>query len=455
MGKLTVIEIRALTVPGRYTDGDGLHLHVRSAKLRPADGESDPRIVIRRAWVFRYMRQGKVRDMGLGAFPKTTLAQARQKALEARKSIEGGADPLVTRDGAAKATEVAATRTFKRAAEDLMAARNSGWRNKLHRWQWEQTLAAYAYPVFGDWAVQAVDTEAVLRALQPIWNTKPETASRLRGRIEAVLDAAKARHWRTGENPARWKGHLAILLPNPAKVRKVGHMPSLPWQRLSEFMPALLAQTAIATAPLHLLILTAARAGMVRSMTWSEVDLKEKLWTIPGPRVTGGFEHRVPLSTAAIDLLEVAAADRARRIAARVMRSAPAHDLAFPGASGKPLSDMTLTQLLRRMNKVAEGELPPWRDGQTGEPITPHGFRSTFRVWASEQTAYPREIIEAAMAHAVADKVEAAYRCRGSAAFDCGPDCIAHASPARRAASGHAGTLGRSGRRRPTAPPPG
>ena len=410
MGKLTVIEIKALTTPGRYTDGDGLHLHVRSAKLRKPAGDGSPGLIIRRAWVFRYMRQGKVRDMGLGAFPKTTLAQARQKALEARKSIEAGADPLVTRDDAAAAAEIASTRTFKRAAEDLMAARSSGWRNKLHRWQWEQTLSAYAYPVFGDWPVQDVDTEAVLRALQPIWSTKPETASRLRGRIEAVLDAAKARHWRTGENPARWKGHLAILLPNPAKVRKVVHMPSLPWQRLSEFMPVLLAQTAVATAPLHLLILTAARAGMVRAMTWSEVDMKENLWTIPGSRMKGGIEHRVPLSSAAIALLEVAAADRARRIAARITRSAPAHDLVFPGASGKPLSDMTLTQLLRRMNKVEEGELPPWRDGQTGEPITPHGFRSTFRVWASEQTAYPREIIEASMAHAIGNKVEAAYQ---------------------------------------------
>ena len=409
MGKLTVIEIKALTNPGRYTDGDGLHLHVRSAELRPK-GDGDLRVVIRRAWVFRYMRQGKVRDMGLGAFPKTTLAQARQKALEARKAIEGGGDPLVTRDGANKAADIAASRTFRRAAEDLMAARSSGWRNKLHRWQWEQTLAAHAYPVFGDWPIQAVDTEAVLRALQPIWNTKSETASRLRGRIEAVLDAAKARHWRTGENPARWKGHLAVLLPTPASVRKVVHMPSLAWQRLPDFMPELLAQTGMAAAPLHFLILTAARAGMVRLMTWSEVDLKEKLWTIPGPRMKGGIEHRVPLSTAAIALLEVASNQRALRIAARITRSAPAHDLVFPGASGKPLSDMTLTQLLRRMNSVEEGELAPWRDGQTGEPITPHGFRSTFRVWASEQTAYPREIIEAAMAHAVSDKVEAAYQ---------------------------------------------
>ncbi len=410
MGKLTVIEIKALTTPGRYTDGDGLHLHVRSAKLRKPAGDGSPGVIIRRAWVFRYMRQGKVQDMGLGAFPKTTLAQARQKALQARKSIEGGADPLVTRDGAAAAAEIASTRTFKRAAEDLMTARSSGWRNKLHRWQWEQTLAAYAYPVFGDWPVQAVDTEAVLRALQPIWSTKPETASRLRGRIEAVLDAAKARHWRVGENPARWKGHLAILLPNPTKVRKVVHMPSLPWQEMPAFMPALLSQTAIAAAPLHMLILTASRAGMVRLMTWSEVDLKEKLWTIPGPRMKGGVEHRVPLSTAALRLLEDMAEERRLRLAARITRTTPAADLVFPNSNGKALSDMTLTLLLRRMNKVKEGEQPPWRDGRTGEPITAHGFRSTFRVWASEQTAFPREIIEAAMAHAVPDKVEAAYQ---------------------------------------------
>ena len=410
MGKLTVIEIKALTTPGRYTDGDGLHLHVRSAKLQKLASDGSPGIAIRRAWVFRYMRQGKVRDMGLGAFPKTTLAQARQKAQEARRAIEDGGDPLTVRDGAALAAEVAATRTFKRAAEDLIKARGPGWRNEQHRWQWGQSLASFAYPVFGDWPVQDIDTEAVLRALQPIWSAKPETASRLRGRIEAVLDAAKARHWRAGENPARWKGHLAILLPNPSKVRKVVHMPSLPWQQLAKFMPELLAQTGLAAAPLRLLILTAARAGMVRLMAWPEVDLKDKLWTIPGSRMKGGVEHRVPLSTAAIALLQVAAVYREQRIAARITRTAPAHDLVFPGASGKPLSDMTLTQLLRRMNKVEDGALPPWRDGQTGEPITPHGFRSTFRVWASEQTAYPREIIEAAMAHAVSDKVEAAYQ---------------------------------------------
>ena len=409
MGRLTVVEIKTLTTPGRYTDGDGLHLHVRAAKLR-RKGESEDRVVIRRAWVFRYMRQGKVRDMGLGAYPKTTLAQARQKTVEARKVIEDGGDPLIVRDGAEQAAEIAATRTFKRAAEDLIEARGAGWRNEQHKWQWGSSLASYAYPVFGDMPVQAVDTEAVLRALQPIWNTKPETASRLRGRIEAVLDAAKARHWRSGENPARWKGHLAILLPNPTKVRAVVHMPSLPWQQLADFMPELLAQTAIAAPPLHFLILTAARAGMVRSMTWSEVDLRAKLWTIPGARMKASVEHRVPLSTAALALLEQMAQQREERLAARITRTPPALDLVFPNARGKPLSDMTLTLLLRRMNKVEEGELPPWRDGQTGEPITPHGFRSTFRVWASEQTAVPREIIEAAMAHAVADKVEAAYQ---------------------------------------------
>ena len=410
MGKLTVIEIKALTNPGRYTDGDGLHLHVRSAKLKKTVSDDVPQEIIRRAWVFRFMRQGKVRDMGLGAFPKITLAQARQKALEARKVIEGGGDPLTTRDGAAAAADVAAARTFRRAAEDLIKARGAGWRNEQHKWQWGQSLTNYAYPVFGDSPVQDVDTEAVLLALQPIWNTKPETASRLRGRIEAVLDAAKARHWRTGENPARWKGHLAILLPNPTKVRKVVHMPSLPWQEMPAFMPALLSQTAIAAAPLHMLILTASRAGMVRLMTWSEVDLKEKLWTIPGPRMKGGVEHRVPLSTAALRLLEDMAEERRLRLAARITRTTPAADLVFPNSNGKALSDMTLTLLLRRMNKVEEGEQPPWRDGQTGEPITAHGFRSTFRVWASEQTAYPRETIEAAMAHAVADKVEAAYQ---------------------------------------------
>ena len=396
MGKLTVIGIKGLTSPGRYTDGNGLHLHVRTPD--------------RRAWVFRFMRQGKVRDMGLGAFPDTTLAQARQKTQEARAVIKDGGDPLEVRDGATAAADMAIARTFKRAATDLMAARGSGWRSEKHRWQWEASLINYAYPVFGETPVAAVDTEAVLRAVQPIWSTKPETASRLRGRIEAVLDAAKARHWRTGENPARWKGHLSVLLPNPTRVRKVVHMPSLPWQQVPAFLPEMAKMAGGAGAPLRMLILTVSRSGMVRSMAWPEVDLKAKLWTVPGARMKGGVEHRVPLCEAAIHLLKQAAEDRTFRLAARVTRTAPALDLVFPNASGQPLSDMTLTALLRRMNKVENGEAPPWRDGQTGEPITPHGFRSTFRVWASERTAYPREIIEAAMAHVIGNKVEAAYQ---------------------------------------------
>lgn len=396
MGKLTVIEIKNLVKPGRYTDGEGLHLHVRTPD--------------RRAWVFRYMRQGKVRDMGLGPFPRITLAAARQKSRDARLIVENGGDPLTTRDAAAAAADAALARTFRRAAEDLLDARDSGWSNSKHRKQWSQTLATYAYPVLGDLPIQAVDTEAVLRVLQPIWRDKTETASRVRGRIEAVLDAAKARHWRTGENPARWKGHLAILLPRPAKVRKVMHMPSLPWRQIPVFVPELAAQQAGASSALHLLILTVARAGMVRMMTWAEVDLVEKLWTIPAAKMKGGVEHRVPLSAAALMLLAAAAEDRRLRTEAKLGRPGKGADLVFPGGTGKPLSDMTMTALLRRMNNVGKDQPAPWLDGQTGEPIVPHGFRSTFRVWASEQTTYPREIIEAAMAHALEDKVEAAYQ---------------------------------------------
>ncbi len=396
MGKLTALEVKALIKPGRYTDAEGLHLHVRTAT--------------RRAWVFRYMRGKKAKDMGLGPYPEVTLAKARDKAAMARAVLRDGGDPLAARAAAEAAKGEAMARTFRRAAESLLAVRGAGWKSPVHRKQWASTLQTYASPVFGDRPIQEVDTAAVLQVLQPIWVTKSETASRLRGRIEAVLDSAKAQHWRTGENPARWKGHLSVLLPPPGRVRKVVHMPSLPWEQMGAFMPELRKQAVLAAAPLLLLILTVARAGMVRFMTWDEVDLDAKVWTIPAARMKAGAEHRVPLSTAAIILLEQMAGERKLREAARLTGPRKGPVLVFPNTVNKPLSDMALTELLRRMNEVGEGETPPWRDGKTGEPIVPHGFRSTFRVWAGEQTAYPREVIEAAMAHTIGSKVEAAYQ---------------------------------------------
>ncbi|MGI4940412.1 MAG: tyrosine-type recombinase/integrase [Janthinobacterium lividum] len=387
-GKLTAVGVRALAKPGRYTDGEGLHLYVKDAE--------------RRAWVLRYSRSGKSRDMGLGAYPATSLAEARAKAAEARKHIRAGDDPLAVRDAVQGEKIAALHQTFRRAAEELIADKGKAWRNPKHRAQWASTLELYVYPVFGDWPTREVDSDAVMRVLRPLWDRAPETASRLRGRIEAVLDAAKARGWRDGENPARWKGHLASLLPPPRKVKATVHYPALPWSSLSEFVFELRQRSqSVAAQAVELVILTACRSGEVRGMQWGEIDWDASVWTIPGRRMKAGKPHRVPLSVDAMMLLT-----------GRHPEPLPsATTLVFPGAkAGAALSDMSLTAVLRRMNTVAEGATPPWRDGATGEPITVHGFRSTFRVWAGELTSHPRELVEAALAHTLKDKVEAAYQ---------------------------------------------
>jgi len=385
-GKLTAIGVRALVKPGRYTDGDGLHLYVKVGE--------------RRAWVLRYMRSGKTRDMGLGAYPAITLAEARERASDARKHIRAGDDPLAAREAAQGEKIATLAQTFRRAAEELMADKGKGWRNPKHRAQWASTLETYAYPVFGDWPAQDVDSDAVMRVLRPLWDRAPETGSRLRGRIEAVLDAAKARGWRDGENPARWKGHLASRLPSPHKVKATEHHPALPWSDVGRFLAELRQREGVAARAVELAILTACRSGEVRGMRWGEVDWDAAVWTIPGKRMKAGKPHRVPLSKAAMLLLRQMHAGQPGTAA-----------LVFPGAkAGVALSDMSLTAVLRRMNAVPEGQTPPWRDAAQGEPITVHGFRSTFRVWAGEQAPYPREVVEAALAHTVKDKVEAAYQ---------------------------------------------
>lgn len=383
MGKLTAIEVKSETKPGRYTDGDGLHLHVRPSG--------------RKAWVFRHMRDGKLRDMGLGGYPDVSLAQARIKLHEARQVSRDGADPIEARRLAKGRKDK--DRTFKAAAEHLIAAQKAGWSNEKHADQWTSTLAAYAYPVIGDLHVEDVTTEHVLRILQPIWSTKTETASRVRGRMEAVLDAARAMHWRQGENPARWKGHLASVLPKPSKVRVVEHHPSLPWQKLPAFLTLLRARTGSAARAIEFAILTAARSGEVRGVTRRELDLEARLWIVPKERMKAKRPHRVPLSVAALAFLD-----------SMHVAEMTSDQLLFPSNSPRtPLSDMALTMVLRRMNAGAVGESSPWVDGSTGEQITVHGFRSTFRVWAGEQTEHPREVIEMALAHAVGDAVEAAY----------------------------------------------
>jgi integrase len=262
-----------------------------------------------------------------------------------------------------------------------MAAHEAGWRNPKHRWQWSASLASYVYPHFGDLLVQAVDVGLVMRAVGPIWNTKSETASRVRGRIESVLDWATARGYRQGDNPARWRGHLENLLPKRSKVARVEHHAALPYPEIAGFMAGLRQQEGVAARALEFLILTAARTSEVIGAKWGEFNLAERLWTVPGERMKSGKEHRVPLSDAALAIL-----------------GAPGEpaQCVFPGGkAGSALSNMALLMTLRRMGHA---------------DLTAHGFRSTFRDWAAERTNFPAEVAEMALAHTVGDKVEAAYR---------------------------------------------
>ena len=363
--KLTVAGMRALRTPGMYGDGAGLWLAVSAPD--------------RRSWVLRYTVGGKARQMTLGSAEHVGLAEARQLASDARGQITRGVDPLAVRH--AEAAPEPTVPTFAEAAERYIAAHETGWRNDKHRQQWRSTIAAYAAPVAAV-PVSDVDTAAVLGVLEPIWHAKPETATRLRGRIEQILDYARVQGWRDGPNPAVWRGHLALALPARDKVKPVEHHAALPWQEAPAFMARLRDQAGVGAAALRFAILTAARSGEVRGATWREIDAV--LWTVPAVRMKARREHRIPLSAAALAVLNDAAA----------LPHGP-DDFVFPGQRvNRPLSDMSLTAVLRRMNR---GEL------------TAHGFRSTFRDWAAE-TGQPADIAEAALAHVVGDKTEAAYR---------------------------------------------
>jgi integrase len=391
-GKLTTKAAETLTLkrrhtPGRHTDGDGLHLHVR------ATGEA--------SWVLRYRLHGAQRDLSLGGFPQVSLKAAREAAAAARALVKLGKDPVRERQRAAQEAAEAASRdrTFQAAAEALLEARAAEWRNEKHRWQWRATLAKHAFPAIGALPVAEVDTAAVLRVLRPVWTETPETASRLRGRIESVLDFAQANGWRSGENPARWKGNLAELLPRPDKLARVRHQPALPLQQVPAFMAALRERKGTAALALRFAILTAARTGEVRGMTWGEVDFEARVWVVPGARMKMGQLHRVPLSDAALAVL------------AEVHPGTPRPDaLVFPGArAGAALSDMALTMVVRGMatDGVPKGEPPRWRDTK-GRVVVPHGFRSSFRDWCGETRPEGREVAERALAHVVRG-VEGAY----------------------------------------------
>lgn len=370
--------------PGRYGDGNGLYLFVRSAETR--------------FWVFRYTMPGaKMREMGLGragaGAADVTLAEARERAAALFKLVRSGVDPLAQRSADSAAAKAAMqdaavrTVTFRAVAQRYVAAHQASWRNLKHGQQWVNTLATYAYPFMGDLPVGSVSTAHVLAALGPIWNTKPETAGRVRGRIEAVLDYAKTVDLRHGENPARWKGHLALTLPARSKVAAVEHHAALPWQDIGGFLTALRGQAGVGASALEFAILTAARTGEVLGAQWGEMDLAAKLWTVPAARMKAGRVHRVPLSEPALAVLANM----------QKLRTVDGPDaVIFPGGrASKPLSIMAMTMVLRRMKR--------------GD-VTVHGFRSTFRDWSAEESHFPREVAEAALAHTLGNKVEAAYR---------------------------------------------
>lgn len=373
--RLTAVKVAKITKPGRYGDGGGLWLQV-------APGGS-------KQWLFRYQRAGRARQMGIGPVHAISLVEARQRAQDARRRLVNGIDPIeAKRDAkAAENAQQARAVTFRQAAEAYIAAHKAGWKNEKHQAQWPATLEAYAYPLIGGKPVAAIDTGAVLCVLQPIWTEKPETAGRVRGRIESVLDWAKARDYRDGENPARWRGHLDKLLPPKSKVRKVRHHPAMPYSNVPAFTAKLRSMDSLSARALEFAILTAARTGETIGAMWDEIDLRENVWTVPAERMKASREHRVPLSARAVEIL---------RGLPRIKGNAHV----FPGARKAGLSQMALLMCLRGIDGV---------DG-----FTVHGFRSSFRDWAGEQTAFPREVAEDALAHALKDKSEAAYR-RGDA----------------------------------------
>lgn len=365
MGKLTDRKAQTLG-PGMYGDGQGLWLNVRK------DGT--------RAWVFRYMIAGRARAMGLGPLHTISLADAREMAGNYRKQVLQGTDPIDERRR--ERTVAIGRKTFRECAKEFLEAHQSSWKNAKHRQQWASTLGTYAYPIIGDLPVNAVGTGEVMRVIEPIWQAKTETAKRLRGRIERVLDWARVREYREGDNPARWRGHLDQLLPAPSKIATVNHHPALPFAEIPEFMALLRKRAGVATLALEFAILTAARSGEVRGMKWGEIEAGT--WTVPAERMKANKEHRVPLPERAQAVIEE-------------MRKHGETGFVFESLTkpDNPLSDMTLLAVLKCMGR---------------DDLTVHGFRSTFRDWVSERTAYPGDVAEAALAHTIAYKVQAAYQ---------------------------------------------
>ena len=363
-GNLTARKVQTAK-PGKYSDGGNLYLIVSPTGSRK--------------WVLRFTWRGSAKEMGLGSATTVSLADARERAIFAQRKVSRGINPIEDRK------RDIGTPTFGEMADSVREALSAGFRNEKHKAQWKSTLATYAAPLWSK-PVDSVTTDDVLTILKPIWTTKAETASRLRGRIEKVLDAAKAKGFRSGENPARWRGHLDHWLPKPSKLER-GHHAAMPYEDVAAFMGELRQREAVAARALEFCILTAARSGEVLGLRWSEIDLDKALWTVPAERMKAGRIHRVPLCDGTVAIL-------------KQLAEIGAGEFVFAGQkAGKPLSNMAMEMMLRRM-KI--------------ENATVHGFRSSFRDWAGNVSSFPREVVETALAHAIGDKAEQAYR-RGDA----------------------------------------
>jgi integrase len=389
IGKLSALKVAREKRPGIYGDGGGLYLQVTKQGSK--------------SWIFRFWVaerdlktgavvrdpatnkvRGRGREMGLGSCITVSLAEARERALECRKLREKDVDPIDAREAARRqaSLERAKSLKFREAAATYMAAHRAAWKNDKHAGQWTATLQTYAYPLLGEVSVQAIDTALIMKVIEPIWATKPETANRVRGRIESILNWATVRGYRQGENPARWRGHLDKLLPSLDKVLKPLHHKALPYAEIPTFMAKLWKEEGIAARALEFTILTAARTSEAIAARRSEINAGKKLWTVPADRMKADKEHRVPLSDRALEITTAAAANE--------------EDFIFPGGRWRrPLSNMAMLALLRRMGR---------------SDLTVHGFRSTFRDWAAERTNFPNEVVEMALAHAIDSKTEAAYR---------------------------------------------
>jgi integrase len=368
---MSALAVGRATEKGMYHDGGGLYLQVAAGGAK--------------SWIYRYMLNGRAREMGLGPLHIISLSDARSQAAECRRLRLDGIDPIEARTAKRDEAklEAAKSMTFDACSKAYIEAHETGWQNAKHRDQWRDTLKTYASPELGALPVQAIDVGLVMKVLEPIWYTKPETASRLRGRVEAIIDWATVRGYRKGENPARWRGHLDKLLPARNKVRKIEHHAALHYRDVATLMTELREQEGVAARALEFLILTASRTGEVIGARWNEIDLEEKIWTVPAARMKAGKEHRVPLSASAAAIVEE-------------LENVRTGDSIFQSQrSGKPLSNMAMLKLLYRMDRA---------------DLTAHGFRSTFRDWAAEQTDFPREVAEMTLAHTIGDRVEAAYR---------------------------------------------